>query len=52
MAFTAALAADSRVNQKLINKYEQIPTPSQPTKSKGKLFPDTKTNIKKVNKER
>lgn len=30
IALMAALLACNRVNQKLINKYEQIPTPSQP----------------------
>jgi len=31
MAFNAALLAKILVNQKLINKYEHKPTPSQPT---------------------
>jgi len=32
-ALKAALTACTLVNQKLINKYEQIPTPSQPKNS-------------------
>jgi len=52
MAFKAALVADILVCQKLINKKEQIPIPSQPTNKTIKLSLDTKTNIKKVNKDR
>jgi hypothetical protein len=48
-AFTPAFIADIRVYQKLINKNEQIPTPSHPKNKTHKLFADTKTNIKKVN---
>lgn len=33
MAFKAALFANTRVNQKLVNGYEHTPTPSQPIKS-------------------
>jgi hypothetical protein len=38
------------VNQKLTNKYEQTPTPSQPTNISKKLSPVTKIIIIKVNK--
>lgn len=38
------------VNQKLTKRYEQIPTPSQPTNINKKLFAVTKTIIMKVNK--
>ena len=48
-AFKAALFAYKRVNQKLINKYEAKPTPSQPKNICNKLSEVTKTNIKKVN---
>jgi hypothetical protein len=52
MAFIAALLACIRVYQKLINKYEQRPTPSQPIKSCNRLFPETRINIKNVKKDR
>jgi hypothetical protein len=41
-----------RVYQKLINKYEQSPTPYQPKKSTSKFDEETSNNIKKVNRER
>jgi len=47
-AFKAALFAFTLEYQKLINKYEQIPTPSQPQKTNNKLSPTIKNNIKKV----
>ena len=50
-AFKAALVAFKRVYQKLINKYEQTPTPSQPKKSCKKLSAETRETIKKVNNE-
>jgi hypothetical protein len=51
-ALIAALFAWRRVYQKLIKRYEQIPTPSQPRNNIIKLSPVTNINIKKVNKER
>ena len=51
-AFNAALLASILVNQKLINKYEHNPTPSQPKKSCIKLSPVTKINIKKVKSDK
>ena len=51
-ALIAAFPACTRVVQKLIIKYEQIPTPSQPTNSWTKLPDVTKRNIKKVNKDK
>ena len=38
------------VNQKLTNRYEQIPTPSHPTNINNKLFAVTNIIIIKVNK--
>jgi hypothetical protein len=38
------------VNQKLTNRYEQIPTPSQPTNINKKLLAVTSVIIIKVNK--
>jgi len=52
IALIAALLAWTRVNQKLIKRYDVTPTPSQPTNICKKLFAVTKTNIKKVNNER
>lgn len=52
IAFIAALLAWILVNQKLINKKEDKPTPSQPTNICKKLLLETKISIKKVNKER
>jgi hypothetical protein len=40
------------VNQKLTNKYEQIPTPSHPTNINRKLLAVTSIIIMKVNKLR
>ena len=40
------------VNQKLTKRYEQIPTPSQPTNINNKLFAVTNIIIIKVNKLR
>ena len=44
-AFLPALAADSRVNQKETSQYEQVPTPSQPTKVTNRLLPSTRMSI-------
>ena len=51
MAFNADLVADILVCQKLINKKEQIPIPSQPTNITKKLSLLTNKNIKKVNND-
>ena len=51
-AFIAALFANTLVFQKPINKYEHIPTPSQPRNSRTRLSALTKTNIKKLKSER
>ena len=51
-ALIAALLACILVNLKLISKYEQRPTPSQPVNSWIKLLLVTKTIIKKVNKDK
>jgi len=52
IAFIAALTAKILVYQKLINKNEHKPTPSQPINNWRKLSAVTKTNIKKVNKDK
>ena len=52
IAFIAALFAWIRVNQKLISKYEQRPTPSHPTNIWIKLSAVTKINIKNVNSDK
>lgn len=51
-AFMADLFACSRVNQKLISKYEHNPTPSQPKNNKIKLSPVIKIIIKNVNNDK
>lgn len=51
-ALIAALFAWRRVYQKLIRRYEQRPTPSQPKKRIIKLFPTINKNMKKVNKDK
>jgi len=52
IALIAAFTAKILVYQKLINKKEQTPTPSHPTKSCKKLSAVTKINMKKVNKDK
>ena len=52
IAFIAALLACILVYQKLINKYEAKPTPSQPINIWTKLLAVTSINIKKVNKDK
>jgi hypothetical protein len=47
----AALQAEVRKFQKLINKKEQIPTPSQPAKKIHKFDDVIKIIIKNVNNE-
>ena len=51
-ALIAALLAWIRVYQKLIKRYEQSPTPSQPRNKITKLSPVTNINIKKVNNDK
>src|SRR5260370_14401445 len=51
-AFLPASAFAFSVNQNPINRYEQSPTPSQPTNITGKLAPSTNTSSKKTNKFR
>src|SRR5687767_4908741 len=51
-AFFPADAADGRVNQKPISKYEQSPTSSQPTNISRKLLASTSTSMEKVNRFR
>jgi hypothetical protein len=48
-AFKAALFAFILEYQKLINKKEHKPTPSQPQKTNNKLSPTINKSIKKVN---
>ena len=45
-AFLPASAADGLRNQNPISRYEQSPTPSQPTNITGKLEPSTSTSMK------
>jgi len=52
IAFTAALTAKTLVYQKLINKNEHMPTPSQPINICRKLSAVTRTNMKKLNKDK
>jgi hypothetical protein len=47
-ALVAALAAWALVYQKLMSKYEQTPTPSQPKNSTTKLSAETRMSINKV----
>lgn len=51
IAFNADLEASNLLCQKLINKKEQIPIPSQPKNKTKKLSLTTKKNIKNVNKD-
>jgi hypothetical protein len=51
-ASIADLDALKRKYQKLINKYEQIPTPSHAKKNCKKYIENIKNIIKKVNKPR
>ena len=44
-AFLPALAAESRVNQNETSQYEQVPTPSHPTKVTSRLLPSTRISI-------
>ena len=51
-AFLPAVAADSRVCQKAIRKYEHVPTPSQPRKVTSMFSPSTSTSIAATNRFR
>ena len=50
IAFKADLLACNLVYQKLISKYEDIPTSTQPRKNCNKLSENTKLTIAKVKK--
>ena len=52
IALKADLFAKIRCDQKLINKYEDNPTPSQPKNNWIKLPEVNKITIKKVNKDK
>ena len=49
MACSAALLASLRVNHQPIKIKESIPTPSQPTNKRKRLFEDTNININNKN---
>ena len=51
-AFLPAVAADSRVCQNAIRKYEQVPTPSQPRNVTSRFSPRTSISIEKANRLR
>src|SRR6185503_18277552 len=51
-AFFPACAADGRVYQKPISRYEQTPTPSQPTNMRRKLSARTSVSIENMNRFR
>ena len=51
-AFLAAFAFSVFSNQKPISRYEQRPTPSQPTNSRGRLPPRTSSSMKNVKRFR
>ena len=51
-AFLPAEAFSGSVNQKLMRKYEQAPTPSQPRKVSSRLSPRTSISIEKANRLR
>ena len=51
-AFLPASEADFLTNQKPISRYEQRPTPSQPTNITRKLAPSTSTSMKLANRLR
>ncbi len=51
-AFLPASLADFLVNQKPISRYEQRPTPSQPTNMIGKLAPRTSVSMNAANRFR
>ena len=49
-AFFPAVAADCRVCQNEIRKYEQVPTPSQPRNVTSRFSPSTSISIEKANR--
>lgn len=51
IAFNPDLIADNLACQKLINRNEHKPIPSQPTNNTKKLSATTNISIKKVNKD-
>ncbi len=51
-AFLPASLADFFLNQKPMRRYEQRPTPSQPTNISGKLAPSTSTSMNDANRFR
>ena len=51
-AFLPAVAADSRVCQNAIRKYEQAPTPSQPRNVTSRFAPSTSISIENANRLR
>ena len=51
-AFLPASMADCFLNQKPISRYEQRPTPSQPTNITSRLAPSTSTSMKLANRFR
>ena len=51
-AFLPALAGASRSNQKPMRRYEQSPTPSQPTNMRRKLLANTRVSIMKTKRLR
>jgi hypothetical protein len=51
-AFLPASEADFFLNQKPMSRYEQRPTPSQPTNITGKFDPRTSTSMKAANRFR
>ena len=51
-AFLPAVAADSRVCQKAMRKYEQVPTPSQPRNVTSMFSPSTSSSMANTNRFR
>ena len=51
-AFLPAVAAESRVCQKAIRKYEQAPTPSHPRNVTRRFSPRTSISMEKANRLR
>ncbi len=51
-AFLPAVAADCRVCQNEISRYEQVPTPSHPRNVTTMFSPSTRTSIEKANRLR
>ena len=49
-AFLPAVAAESRVCQNAMRKYEHVPTPSHPRNVTSRFSPSTSTSIESTNK--